>query len=1160
MIGGGKNQIKLLSLNVCGLISKLKFPEFINLIRRYDIIGIQESKTDDTDSVNIPDYTVFYHNRTNISRFRSGGITLIIKNEILPYVKIDQVRNSKVVLLFTISRQLFHSTEDINCGIIYVPPYGSRYAVDDPFLEIQSELLRYCVDSKHILLFGDFNSRTGTLSDNLKFDENICEVNNLNDLFNENNEILGKLDLYNVPLNRFNADNTVNTYGRQLLELCKNNNLFILNGRIGQDRVVPRTTCKDKSTVDYFLSSAYNFAFICEFSVLEFSDVLSDAHCPLSLVLSADCQVNVKEKAERIQRWSDAKVKKWDSQKSDNYLENFDLFRVAEIEIKIEEMINNGNVSSHALNEIVANIGTLFKTCSKETFGEQKSSYQNNTDKIKPWFNAECSRARNLYHKCRKMYNKYKTEYYKNVFKSVSKKYKRILTVSNRKYKDNKIKQIRTLKTTDPRKYWKIINPQSKTDKNMAPLDDLYNFFKASNTTDSSDTDNNMNYEEVENDELNEEINTSISENEILQAVKNLKNNKSSGVDDIVNEQIKTTISYMLPIYHKLFNVIFDTGIIPEYWTMGNIKPIYKSKGDPKQPENYRPITILSCFGKLFTAIINNRLNQYADNHNIISSSQSGFRKRHSTVDNLFIIKSLIDLVRSSRKKLYCCFVDFKQAFDTVWRDGLWTKLLQSRINGKCFNIIHNLYKDIKSKVTTSEGTSNYFSSNIGVRQGENLSPFLFSVFLNDLESYLRNKEISGITCDINNDELRSYLQIFILLYADDTVIFSDNESDMQHALDAFEEYCLKWKLTVNTEKTKIVIFGQGRRKSNLNFMFNRKEIEVLKEYKYLGVLLGQSGSFQISKKYIAEQGNKAMFSLLRKIKNLSLPFDIQIDLFNKIVKPVLLYGCEVWGFGNLDILERVQLKFYKYIFNLKSSTPSNMIYGETGVMPLTFDIQCRIISFWSKLIDTEQSPGNKLSSLVYRILYTLYNYNRLRSQWVDCLKTLICSLGFSGFWHSQSVPNMKWFVKASAQKIRDVFIQKWFSIIGISSTSNIYRIFKTKFEQSSYLSILSSYYCKRFLAFRTRNHRLPVEVGRWRGIPLQERYCAYCSNVIGDEFHFLLVCQHFQQHRSKYLQRYYYKNPNIIKFEELMNIVAPKKLKKLCMFIDIIMKTVSSV
>lgn len=94
----GNTHNKLLSLNVCGLVSKLSCPEFSNLINAYDIIGIQESKTDDTDAVKIPGYTVFLHNRASISRFRSGGIGLIVKDEILPYVKIDQTKTLKLVL------------------------------------------------------------------------------------------------------------------------------------------------------------------------------------------------------------------------------------------------------------------------------------------------------------------------------------------------------------------------------------------------------------------------------------------------------------------------------------------------------------------------------------------------------------------------------------------------------------------------------------------------------------------------------------------------------------------------------------------------------------------------------------------------------------------------------------------------------------------------------------------------------------------------------------------------------------------------------------------------------------------------------------------------------------------------------------------------------
>ena len=220
------------------------------------------------------------------------------------------------------------------------------------------------------------------------------------------------------------------------------------------------------------------------------------------------------------------------------------------------------------------------------------------------------------------------------------------------------------------------------------------------------------------------------------------------------------------------------------------------------------------------------------------------------------------------------------------------------------------------------------------------------------------------------------------------------------------------------------------------------------------------------SKKHIAEQGSKAIFSLLRKIKCSQLPFDIQIDLFNKIVKPVLLYGSEIWRFGNLDILERVQFKFYKYIFNLKTSTPSAMIYGELGILPLRIDIQCRMISFWARINEDVEENERKLSPMIYKLVYNLQNTNNFKSQWIDSLGNLICSLGFGGIWYSQSFKNKTWFVKACNQKLKDIFTQEWFALIEASSSSNIYQIIKTKFEQSSYISQLSPYHTKHCCLF----------------------------------------------------------------------------------------------
>ena len=108
----------------------------------------------------------------------------------------------------------------------------------------------------------------------------------------------------------------------------------------------------------------------------------------------------------------------------------------------------------------------------------------------------------------------------------------------------------------------------------------------------------------------------------------------------------------------------------------------------------------MGCFGKVFTGILNNRLTKFSDEVGLISQVQSGFRKSHSTVDNIFILHSLINFYISKKKKLFCTFIDFSRALDTISRAGLWQKLLQNNINGKCFRIIKNLYQNVKSCVT----------------------------------------------------------------------------------------------------------------------------------------------------------------------------------------------------------------------------------------------------------------------------------------------------------------------------------------------------------------------------------------------------------------------------------------------------------------------------
>ena len=160
-----------------------------------------------------------------------------------------------------------------------------------------------------------------------------------------------------------------------------------------------------------------------------------------------------------------------------------------------------------------------------------------------------------------------------------------------------------------------------------------------------------------------------------------MKNNKSCGTDQILNEYLKNTTSDCIKLYTKLFNVILNTGIVPEKWVIGMVKPIYKGKGSKTDPDNYRGITILSCLGKLFTSILEKRLSDFFNHFNINIPEQAVFKSGFSAEDHMYVLKILIDLFFN--KRLCMCFVDYKKAFDNVNRIQLWQKMLDYNINGK---------------------------------------------------------------------------------------------------------------------------------------------------------------------------------------------------------------------------------------------------------------------------------------------------------------------------------------------------------------------------------------------------------------------------------------------------------------------------------------------
>ena len=379
----------------------------------------------------------------------------------------------------------------------------------------------------------------------------------------------------------------------------------------------------------------------------------------------------------------------------------------------------------------------------------------------------------------------------------------------------------------------------------------------------------------------------------------------------------------------------------------------------------------------------------------------------------------------------------------------------------------------------------------------------------------------------------------------------TESSGNLQINLDKFGEYCRLWKLKVNVEKTKIIIFGKGRQPENLHFWLGGNEIEIVKEFNYLGVVFSRTGNFNKAIKMQAEKAKKAMYEVLKRGRTHNLSIICQLELFDKIVKPILLYGSEIWGFSkNIDCLEKVHLRFCKLLLKLKTSTPNYMVYGELGRYPLEVDIKLRMVSFWGRLLTGKES---KLSFISYKLIRFLLEDNA-DVMWPKYVKKIFDDTGFSYIWNFEIFQNQNWLINNIKLRLLDQFKQVWHDTVENSPKALNYRLFKHSLEFENYLSLLEDRDVFTLCKFRTTNNHLPVETGRWNQIERENRICTFCdARDIGDEFHYIMQCKHFSNYRKTLFKNTLIHRPNILKFAQIMSATNKKELQNLCKFIRII-------
>ena len=1091
------------SLNICfwnihGWKSQIidnKFydSEFLDTISNNDIVGLAELHT--SNEVDIPGFKLIkqkfrekFHKGPKIS----GGMAVFVKESLANYAETVTNDNEDSIWI-KIKKNFNGEKEDIYIGTFYISPQHQRNKHKKDFFSIINEEINIFQKKGNVFIQGDFNARTGSNEDFIRHDKFDSDfgIKNDDDTHARNSE-----------------DYNTNPRGRELLDVCKSNDFLIINGRKSGDIFGKYTSHQwnGSSVVDYGITSIVFMEKVSSFIIGNYVPWLSD-HCPLFTTISLLGTIpNVTHTEPELKNREPGYYWKLNSKEQ---FEN--ILNSREIKGKMQYLqdFETTNLDTEIKNTLL----DIAKTC------KLKKTTKQNKNRPPPWFDKECvqtkSDIKHNVHLLQKDPNNPKIR--QDIFLN-KKALKNLVQKKKRQYKHSMLNEMsNSWGKKDQKEFWRKLeklNPSKKQFEINIPQQKLINHFKSTlnskrtvcippDSKDPGELDYNFTTEELE------------------KASAILKPGKATGIDNLSNEMLACFIHQYPKLVLKLFNTVLDTNKAPGDWSFGIINPLFK-KGPKDDPSNYRGISLLSCLGKLFMSMLNNRLKDFSKKHNILSETQLGFQPGNRTSDALLITHNLIrKYCHKNNSKIYSCFIDFSKAFDTIPRDTLFQKLLAYNIKGNFYNTIKNIYSNDTACVKIKDKISESFSINQGVRQGCILSPLLFNIFLADLPKLLdsnTNKVNLGAR-NINN-----------LIWADDILLFSETEEGLQEMLHSLVTYCDTNELTINTDKTKCMIFNKTGRLIHKRFFYKDIELETVRSYKYLGFLLTPSGEISSGLNDLRDRALKAFMKLKNTMGALFFKnVQITLYLYDSLIKPIILYASDFWGCLKLpkdNPIDKLQQQIFKQLLRVQKQTTNIGVLLELGRVPAHFLAIKAATKNWERIKHNEVS-------ILLESSYTDAIGNNLT--WITTIKNLLESNGMLCFFSNSYIEKPPFIHKILFQRLSDIFHQGAFhSITDENAKLRSYGLIKDEIGIESYLTAISNTTTRSTLTkFRLSNHQLMIEVGRHKKIPKHLRFCPFCPTIVETEKHFLINCPTYQLLREKLFQQALRHKPCFIHYTE---------------------------
>ena len=386
-----------------------------------------------------------------------------------------------------------------------------------------------------------------------------------------------------------------------------------------------------------------------------------------------------------------------------------------------------------------------------------------------------------------------------------------------------------------------------------------------------------------------------IMKDEVREAMRKMKTGEATGPDGLSIELIEALEEYGIEKVTTLLNEIYDTGQIPVDMSRSIFIALPKKPG-VTDCELHRTISLLSQVTKLLLRIIIMRVRNKINPE--IAEEQCSFVEGKGTTNAIFILRTLIERALEIQKYVYLCFIDYTKAFDRVRHDEIKKKLTKLKIDGKDLRIIKNMYWEQTAAMRVEGEISAFQKIKRWVRQGCVLSPDLFSLYS---EIIMRNIEGQpGIRVgghNINN-----------LRYADDTVLISENEKDLQQLLNIVESKSKEKRLELNSKKTEVMVISRKEEPPLINITSNGIKRKQRDHFKYLGALVSSDG-----------RNNTEISARIAQAKMMFQKIQTRKRTLECYIEPILMYGCEAWTISKQaqKKLESVEMWFLRRMMKI---------------------------------------------------------------------------------------------------------------------------------------------------------------------------------------------------------------------------------------------------